>query len=104
MKRAARSPARSRPRKKAVAPESASSAEAVEPETPSDGRNVDPLEGSLSVVAGVLFLVMAVFPRSLRQLLLLSVGGGLLYRGVTGHCHVYEALEIDTAKQPLLKL
>ena len=24
------------------------------------------------------------------------MGGALLYRGLTGHCHVYEALEMDT--------
>lgn len=99
MKRAAKTPARSRPRKKAPAP--ATTASPAVPAPPSDGRNVDPLEGTLSVAAGVLLLVAALFPRSLRQLLMLSLGGSLLYRGITGHCSVYQAVGIDTAKHPL---
>jgi hypothetical protein len=31
------------------------------------------------------------------SLTLLAIGGGLAYRGLTGHCHVYEALGRDTA-------
>ena len=105
MKRAASTPARSRPRKKAAASETIPSAASAAPEAPaapSDGRNVDPLEGKLSVAAGVLLLVAALFPRSLKQLLMLSLGGGLLYRGMTGHCSVYQAMGIDTTRQPLL--
>lgn len=26
------------------------------------------------------------------------IGGGLLYRGITGHCHLYDALGIDTTR------
>ncbi len=113
MKRSASTPARSRPRKKAAAPETTASAEVESPSPtvpdaseapaePTDGRNVDPLEGKLSVAVGVLLLVAALFPRSLKQLLMLSLGGGLLYRGMTGHCSVYQALGVDTTKQPLL--
>ena len=103
-------PTRSRSRKKpavaAVTPETETTpapepSESAAPEEPD--RNVSPLEGSLSLAAGVLFLVSALFPRTLKQLLLLSIGGGLVYRGVTGKCGVYSALGIDTAKEPLLK-
>ncbi len=104
MKRAANTPTRSRPRKKAAAPESALPGETettlAAPETPAaptDGRNVGSLEGALSVGMGVLFVIAAVFPRSIKQLVLLSLGGGLLYRGMTGHCEVYRAMGIDTA-------
>ena len=107
MKRAANTPTRNRPRKKAVAsqPDAAlvDAPEASEtPEAP-EARNVDPLEGAISVGAGVLFLVAALFPRSIKQLLMLSIGGGLLYRGMTGHCPAYKALGVDTAKEPLLQ-
>lgn len=108
MKRAANSPARNRPRKKSAAsgpvasvdPEATTAPEA--PAEPADGRNVNSLEGALSLGVGVLMLVAALFPRSIKQLLLLSLGGGLVYRGMTGHCGVYKAVGIDTAKEPLL--
>ena len=105
MKRASNSPARSRARKKAVEPgETETSAAESTPalSAPSDSQNVDPLEGKVSVAAGVLFIIAALFPRSLKQLVMLSLGGGLLYRGMTGHCGVYQALNIDTKKTPLL--
>jgi uncharacterized membrane protein len=35
--------------------------------------------------------------RDLIGLLTAGVGGALAYRGATGHCHMYEALGIDTA-------
>ncbi len=106
MKRTANPSARSRPRKKVAAPEAASLAESaapVVPKVPADlmaGRNVGSLEGALSVGLGVLFVIAALFPRSIRQLVMLSLGSGLLYRGVTGHCGVYQSMGIDTAKEP----
>ena len=45
---------------------------------------------------GVLLVVAALFPRSIRQLLMLGIGGGLLYRGTTGRCEVYKALGVST--------
>ena len=111
MKRdAASQPNRSRARKKAapapavtetaVAPANATGGEPVasEPE-----RNVNSLESGLSVTAGVLFLVGALFPRSIKQLLLLTLGGWLTYRGMTGRCDLYAALGIDTERGSLLK-
>lgn len=99
-------PTRSRSRKKAAdkttpAPEPLAVAAPEEPSEPA--RNIGELEGSLSVAGGVLLLVAALFPRTLKQLLLLGIGGGLVYRGMTGRCEVYSALGIDTAKEPLLK-
>lgn len=102
-KDADRTPNRSRPRKKAArAPVSQEpAAEAAAGDV--DGKNVGPLESSLSVTAGVLFLVGALFPRSLKQLFWLGVGGFLVYRGTTSQCNVYSALGIDTNREPLLK-
>ena len=106
MKRAAKTPTRSRPRKKVAARESTAPVESESASaTPgpsaegTGGRNVGSLEGALSVGLGVLFLVAAVFPRSIKQLLMLSLGGGLLYRGMTGHSSVYQAMGVDTAKE-----
>ena len=103
MKRdAARTPPRSRSRKKTA--DDAPPAPVVEslPEPVAD-TNMNPLESGLSVAGGILLLVAALFPRTLKQLLLLGLGGGLLYRGMTSKCGVYAALGIDTARQPLLK-
>ena len=63
------------------------------------GRNVGSLEGVLSMTLGVLLVVAALFPRSIRQLLMLGIGGGLLYRGTTGQCGVYKALGVSTAEK-----
>ncbi len=69
-----------------------------EPAAPGPKRNVSSLESGLSLAAGVLFLVSALFPRSIKQLLLLGMGGWLTYRGMTGRCDLYGVLGIDTEK------
>ena len=111
MKRAANPSARNRPRKKSAAPVTTSATSTETPlaagppesdEEPHDFRNVNSFEGAASLVLGVLFVISALFPRSLKQLVMLSLGGGLVYRGMTGHCGVYEALGINTAKEGLL--
>ena len=91
---------RSRPRKKAAPPVTAAPA----PTVPAQDRvkNVGSLESALSLVLGLLVLIAALFPRSVKQLLLLGVGGGLVYRGMTSHCGVYQALGLDTEKGPLI--
>ena len=105
MKRAAKPSARSRSRKKAApsasplpAESAATLASSELPAAPTDSRNVGEMEGALSVGLGVLFVVAALFPRSIKQLVMLSLGSGLLYRGMTGHCGVYQSMGIDTAK------
>ena len=70
---------------------------------PTDEKNVSPFEGTLSVYAGALLLVAALFPRSFKQLLLLGLGAGFIYRGQTRHCSVYSTVGIDTTKTGLLK-
>ncbi len=56
------------------------------------------LEGAVSLTLGILLVVAALFPRSIKQLLMLGIGGGLAYRGVSGQCGVYKALGVDTTK------
>ena len=71
--------------------------------TPSDDKNVSPFEGTLSIYAGALLLVAALFPRSFKQVLLLGLGAGFIYRGQSRHCHVYSAVGVDTNKTGLIK-
>ncbi len=101
---AARAKSRSRPRKKAetsAAPAPAQSP-AQPPPAPGNPKNVGTLESAASLALGVLFLAGALFPRSLKQFFLLGVGGGLVYRGMTSHCGLYQALGLDSAKGSLL--
>jgi uncharacterized membrane protein len=61
-------------------------------------RNVGRTERDVSTFSGAALLALGLIgPRRARGLALLS-GAGLLYRGVTGHCHLYEALGIDTTR------
>lgn len=60
--------------------------------------NVPPAERYLSVVAGSALLLSALRRRSL---MLLAGGGVLLYRGLTGFCHVYNALGVSPGSQGL---
>ena len=108
-KRSSRPPANLRPRRKVTV--SAPAAPAVlqdssdveesthdEPAAESSGRNVDSTEAVLSMTLGVLLVVAALFPRSIRGLLMLGIGGGLLYRGATGRCEVYKVLGVNTSE------
>lgn len=59
--------------------------------------NVNKQERLLSLAMGAALLGLGLRHASkLRGLVIASVGGALAYRGVTGHCHVYEALGVDT--------
>jgi uncharacterized membrane protein len=61
--------------------------------------NVGTTERNLSLAAGSILALLGLARRDLTGLLIAGVGGGLLYRGATGHCHTYEALGIDTADE-----
>jgi uncharacterized membrane protein len=60
-------------------------------------RNISRREQQMSTVAGAALLAAGVSRGRASGLLLSLLGGGLLYRGWTGHCHTYDALGIDTA-------
>jgi uncharacterized membrane protein len=60
--------------------------------------NVQDSERLLSVVAGSAAMVLGVLNRSVSGKLATGLGSGLLHRGVTGHCSVYEALGVNTAE------
>ena len=92
--------ARSRPRKKSAPP---SLAAPTSPAPVQAGfKNVGSLESGFSLLLGVLFVVAALFPRSIKQVFLLGAGTSLVYRGMTSHCTVYEALGLDTDKGSLV--
>jgi uncharacterized membrane protein len=59
-------------------------------------KNVNDAERLASVVAGGALAAYALKRRDLSGLLGGLLGGFLLERGVTGHCHVYDALGVST--------
>ena len=62
--------------------------------------NISDLERATSVLAGA---GMALFGMrrlaSLPGMLMTALGGSLVYRGVTGHCQLYQELGVNTAKR-----
>ena len=59
--------------------------------------NVSGSERTVSVAAGSILALLGLGRRDLAGLLIAGVGGGLIYRGATGHCPLYTALGLDTA-------
>jgi uncharacterized membrane protein len=57
--------------------------------------NVGEKEQLVSAIAGGALLVFGLSRKSLSGLLLAALGGALGYRGLTGHCDLYERLGID---------
>jgi uncharacterized membrane protein len=59
--------------------------------------NVSGTERLLSTLVGGGLAAYGLSRRSLGGLALACLGGGLIYRGVTGHCDMYEQLGINTS-------
>ena len=59
--------------------------------------NVNPMERIASTVAGGALAVLGIARGGWSGWLLALTGGGLVYRGTTGHCNLYQALGVDTA-------
>jgi hypothetical protein len=62
--------------------------------------NVGEYERWASVFGGGLLALYGLTRRSWGGLALAALGGMLVQRGVSGHCHCYAALEINTADRP----
>jgi hypothetical protein len=62
-----------------------------------DDVNVGTIERWASVALAATFAIVALRRGGPTGALLMLSGGGLLLRGITGHCHAYGALGIDTA-------
>lgn len=61
--------------------------------------NVGYNERMVSVIGGPLVALYGLSRGSLGGLLLAAAGGEMLYRGLSGHCPVYQALGVSTARQ-----
>jgi uncharacterized membrane protein len=59
-------------------------------------QNVNNVERVASTVAGGALLAYGFKHGGLGGTLLSVLGGGMLLRGTTGHCHVYDAIGVDT--------
>jgi uncharacterized membrane protein len=64
-------------------------------------QNVGGQERIASGAAGAILALLGLSRGSLPGLLVAGIGAGLLYRGVTGNCPLYEALDLDTAHEPV---
>lgn len=60
--------------------------------------NVHGVERLASSLIGGLLLARGVGVRSASSKLMALVGSALVYRGISGHCHLYQALGIDTSQ------
>jgi uncharacterized membrane protein len=60
--------------------------------------NVGQMERLASVIAGGTILMTMGGLRSLRGAAATAIGSGLIWRGLTGHCGIYDRLGIDTAE------
>jgi len=59
--------------------------------------NVGDTERIISAVVGGCALLFGLSKLSLTSVVALAAGGALLARGLTGHCRIYDALEMSTA-------
>ncbi len=63
-----------------------------------DTKNVGEQERLISALGGGALTLYGLSRRDVGGVLLSLLGGAVLYRGVTGHCSVYQALGINTAE------
>src|SRR4051812_47705561 len=59
--------------------------------------NVGENKRAVSVAAGAIVALQGLSRGSIPGLLTAAVGGMLVYRGISGHCNMYDKLGIDTA-------
>lgn len=62
------------------------------------GVNVAGTERMVSLAAGGLLALHGLRRGNLFGLLMAALGGGLVYRGLSGHCDLYQALGVNTAE------
>jgi uncharacterized membrane protein len=60
--------------------------------------NVGQMERLLSAVGGGFLTFTGLQARTKSGWVVALIGGALIYRGVTGHCHAYQRLGIDTSE------
>jgi uncharacterized membrane protein len=62
-------------------------------------KNISEPERWISVIGGSALAAYGLKMRSIPGLVLSAIGGALVFRGATGHCHVYEAMGLTTAEE-----
>ncbi len=62
--------------------------------------NVGEVERIASAATGALLVTLGLRRSSLPGLVLALLGGDLIYRGISGRCHLYEAFGVNTADRP----
>ena len=68
--------------------------------SPLNGQtNVSELERGLSAFAGAIMLGEGLCRTRLSGLGLAVLGAALTYRAMSGHCHVYEAMGLNTVRE-----
>ena len=70
------------------------------PGMPRTDLNVGDVERVASIAGGAALLAGGILRGSWSGALLALAGGGLLYRGLSGHCELYRALGISTSQCP----
>jgi uncharacterized membrane protein len=60
-------------------------------------KNIGDKERLATIISGGALTVLGIAKRSPRGWALALLGGGLIYRSVTGHCGLYQALGVDHA-------
>jgi uncharacterized membrane protein len=69
------------------------------PRSPRRGINLSEAERKLSALGGAAMAIYGLSKGGGVGFVLGLAGGGLLYRGLSGHCYIYEALDINTARR-----
>jgi uncharacterized membrane protein len=64
-------------------------------------KNVSDTERAISAACGAALIAYGIQRKDWLGALLSVAGGALALRGATGHCQVYDALDVDTNKKPL---
>ena len=67
------------------------------PEHERGRHNVSNTERIVSATSGALLVTLGLSRRSLGGIAIAALGGGLIYRGATGWCDLYNALGLNTA-------
>ena len=62
-------------------------------------HNVGSVERVASTLAGAALVVYGLRQGGLGGVVMSLLGGGMVFRGTTGHCHVHDAIGVDTRRQ-----
>jgi uncharacterized membrane protein len=64
------------------------------------GVNVGEAERWASIFGGAALIVTGLKKSGVAGLTVSALGGSLMYRGLTGHCAVYDAMQVNTTGEP----